>query len=53
MLTGSLADQQAHLPLLARLVRLVHDPAFRARLRTAASVAEVRKAIQDVERRHA
>jgi PTS system nitrogen regulatory IIA component len=53
MLVGPEEAQAGHLPLLARLVRLLHDQRFLAELRGAATPEAVLRALREVERRHA
>ena len=53
MLVGPQAAQAGHLPLLARLVRLLHDQQLLADLRGAHSAVDVLNAVLQVEQRHA
>lgn len=53
MLIGPPEAQAGHLPLLARLVRLLHDRQLPADLRKAASPDDVQRAVRDMEQRHA
>ncbi len=53
LLAGPTAAQPGHLPLLARLVRLLHDQRLLDELRAASAPEEVLRAVRAVERRHA
>lgn len=53
LLVGPAEAQTGHLPLLARITRLLHDQRLLDELRTAASAEDVRRALREVEARHA
>lgn len=53
LLAGPREAQAGHLPLLARLVRLLHDQRLLEDLRRATRPADVIQAVRAVERRHA
>ncbi len=52
LLTGPASCQRAHVQVLARIVRLVHDKAWLEALRAADSPEAVLQTIRDVEHRH-
>ena len=53
MLVGPPEAQSGHLPLLARLVRLLHHQQLPDQLRAARSREDVRRAVREMERDHA
>lgn len=53
LLAGPEEAQTAHLALLARLTRLLHDQRLLSDLRGAGSPADALRALREVERRHA
>jgi mannitol/fructose-specific phosphotransferase system IIA component (Ntr-type) len=52
MLTGPQSAQLAHIQVIARIVRLLHDGGWLAALRQARSAEEVLEAVRAVEKRH-
>jgi len=52
LLTGPQSAQLAHVQVIARIVRLLHDESWLAALRRAKSAEEVLEAVRAVEKRH-
>lgn len=52
LLTGPESAQKQHLKVLARIVRLLHDEAWLAELRSAPNAEAILESVKSVERRH-